>query len=54
MRLQKAELLHIKEKLKVLEKENDGNKLIIDKQQQMIDSFVTNNISSSSTELENK
>jgi len=54
MRLQKAELLHIKEKLKVLEKENDGNKLIIDRQQQMIDSFVTNNISSSSTELENK
>jgi len=51
MRLQKAELLHIKEKLKVLEKENDGNKVIIDRQQQMIDSFASNNISSS-TELE--
>ena len=51
MRLQKAELLHIKEKLKVLEKENEGNKVIIDRQQQMID-MMSNNVTSSN-ELEN-
>merc|ERR1719367_2341513 len=50
MRLQKAELVHIKEKLKVLEKENEGNKVIIDRQQQMID-LMSNNVISS-TELE--
>jgi len=52
MRLQKAELLHIKDKLKVLEKENDGNKIIMERQQQMIDSFVLTNMSTDLEKLE--
>ena len=52
MRLQKAEILHIKDKLKVLEKENDGNKIIMERQQQMIDSFVLTNMSTDLEKLE--
>ena len=42
MKLQKSELLQLTESLKVLKKEREGDKMIIERQQLLIDSIASN------------
>ena len=42
MKLQKSELLQLTESLKVLKKEREGDKIIIEIQQLLIDSIASN------------
>ena len=42
MKLQKSELLQLTENLKVLKKEREGDKMIIERQQLLIDSIASN------------
>ena len=51
MKLQKSELLQLTESLKVLKKEREGDKMIIERQQLLIDSIASN---SDQNELNNK
>ena len=41
MKLQKSELLQLTESLKVLKKEREGDKMIIERQQLLIDSIAS-------------